>query len=266
MPMRRLVGFMVLASLGGIMSAGAEEQKAPIGYTDTPQLPGSKWRVHDIDRPRPTVVKPGDRPGAPPADAVVLFDGKNLQAWQNAKGEAPGWKVEKGYMEVVAGSGNIATKQKFGDCQLHVEFRSPTPTKGSSQERGNSGVFLSGLYEIQVLDSFDNVTYADGQASAVYGQTPPQVNASRPPGEWQSYDIIYTAPRFEHEKVVTPGYVTVFHNGVLTQNHTQLLGGTVNRALPKQVVHDIEGPIELQDHHTPVRFRNIWVRPIKDAP
>jgi hypothetical protein len=265
MAIRILVGSLALACLGIVVSAGAEEEKAPIGYTDTPLIPGSKWRVHDIDRPRPSVVKPGDHAGAPPADAVVLFDGKNLQAWQDAKGGAAGWKVEKGYVEVVAGSGNIATKQKFGDCQLHVEFRSPTPPKGSSQERGNSGVFLSGLYEIQVLDSFDNLTYADGQASAVYGQSPPMVNASRPPGEWQSYDIIYTAPRFEQGKLAKPGYVTVFHNGVLTQNHTQLLGGTVHRALPKQVVHEVEGPIELQDHHTPVRYRNIWVRPIKDA-
>ncbi|MGC2402370.1 MAG: DUF1080 domain-containing protein, partial [Acidobacteriaceae bacterium] len=180
----------------------AQEQKAPTGYTDTPTIPGSKWRVHDDARPRPPVITPGtssteDMPGKPPSDAVVLFDGTSLAAWRTEKGEPAKWKVENGYMEVVPGSGDIWTKEEFGDSQLHVEFRTPSPPKGDSQGRGNSGVLLYGIYEIQVLDSFNNLTYADGQASAIYGQSPPLVNASRPPGEWQVYDIVYTGPRFK---------------------------------------------------------------------
>jgi hypothetical protein len=258
-----LVGCGALMGLAG--AGGADEESSPTGYTDTPLLPGSQWRVHDDKRPRPPVVQPGSQPGKPPSDAVILFDGTSLSAWTTEKGAAPGWKVQHGYMEVVGGSGDLVTKQKFGDSQLHVEFRTPSPPTGHSQERGNSGVFLSGLYEIQVLDSFDNLTYADGQASAVYGQSPPLVNASRPPGEWQVYDIVYTSPRFANGKLVAPGYVTVFHNGLVTQNHTELLGATVHHALPRQVIHDVAGPIKLQDHGMPVRFRNIWIRPLADS-
>jgi hypothetical protein len=248
----------------------AQEQKAPTGYTDTPTIPGSKWRVHDDARPRPPVITPGtfsteDTPGKPPSDAVVLFDGTSLAAWRTENGEPAKWKVENGYMEVVPGAGDIWTRQNFGDSQLHVEFRTPSPPKGDSQGRGNSGVLLYGIYEIQVLDSFNNLTYADGQASAVYGQSPPLVNASRPPGEWQVYDIVYTSPRFKDGKVEVPGYVTVFHNGVITQNHTQLLGATGHRSLPKLVVHDPKGPIRLQDHHNPTRYRNIWIRPLGEV-
>jgi hypothetical protein len=242
-------------------------EKYPTGYTDTPLLPGSRWRVHDLERPRPQVVSPGtfsteDLPGKPPSDAVILFDGQNLAAWRKEDGGAPGWKVENGYMEVVRGSGDLVTKQQFGDSQLHIEFRTPAPPAGKSQGRGNSGVFLFGLYEVQVLDSYDNVTYADGQASAVYGQSPPLVNASRPPGQWQVYDILYTGPRFKEGKIETPAYVTVLHNGVVTQNHTQILGATMHRALPRTIVHDPAGPIQLQDHGDPVRYRNIWIRPL----
>jgi hypothetical protein len=248
----------------------AQEQKAPTGYTDTPTIPGSKWRVHDDARPRPPVITPGtcsteDMPGKPPSDAVVLFDGTSLAAWRTENGEPAKWKVENGYMEVVPGAGDIWTRQNFGDSQLHVEFRTPSPPKGDSQGRGNSGVLLYGIYEIQVLDSYNNLTYADGQASAVYGQSPPLVNASRPPGEWQVYDIVYTSPRFKDGKVEVPGYVTVFHNGVITQNHTQLLGATGHRTLPKLVVHDPKGPIRLQDHHNPTRYRNIWIRPLGEV-
>ncbi|HEY2682224.1 MAG TPA: DUF1080 domain-containing protein [Steroidobacteraceae bacterium] len=253
-------GLAALMALSGFARAG--EEKAPTGYTDTPMLPGSPWRVHDDKRPRPPVVTPGHEAGQPPSDAVVLFDGKNLDAWQSDKGGPARWKVENGYMEVVGGTGDIVTKQKFGDCQLHVEFRSPKPPTGHSQERGNSGVFLAGLYEIQVLDSYDNLTYADGQAAAVFGQSPPMVNASRPPGEWQSYDILYTSPRFKDGKQTEAGFVTVLHNGVAVQNHTQLLGATVFHALPKQVAHDAMAPIKLQDHTFPVRFRNVWIRPL----
>jgi hypothetical protein len=245
---------------------GAQEQ-APTGYTDTPLLPGSQWRVHDGNRPHPPVVTPGtsssdNQPGKAPSDATVLFDGSNLDAWQTEKGGPAKWKVANGYMEVVRGTGDIVTRRKFGDYQLHVEFREPNPPTGSSQERGNSGVFLAGLYEVQVLDSYNNLTYADGQAAAIYGQTPPLVNAARPPGEWQTYDIVFVSPRFNEGKLATGGYVTVFHNGVVTQNHTQLLGATVHHALPKFTPHELNMPLRLQDHGVPVRFRNIWIRPL----
>jgi hypothetical protein len=248
----------------------AQTQKAPTGYTDTPTIPGSKWRVHDDARPRPPVITPGtcsteDTPGKPPSDAVVLFDGTNLAAWHAEKGGPAPWKVESGYMEVVPHSGIIMTNQEFGDSQLHIEFRTPSPPKGDSQGRSNSGVFLYGIYEIQVLDSYNNLTYADGQASAVYGQSPPLVNASRPPGEWQSYDIVFSGPRFKDGKVEVPGYVTIFHNGVITQNHTAILGATGHRSLPKLVVHGPKGPIALQDHGDPMRFRNIWIRPLGEV-
>jgi hypothetical protein len=255
----------VLAGLGLGAMLLAQTHHAPTGYTDTPYLPGSPWRVHDDARPRPVVVMPGAAPGQPPSDAVILFDGTGLAAWRTAKGETPKWKVENGYMEVVKGAGDILTREAFGDSQLHVEWRTPTPPSGDSQERGNSGVFLFGLYEVQVLDSFNNLTYADGQASAIYGQTPPLLNVSRPPGEWQSYDIVFTAPRFKEDKLVTPGYVTVFHNGVVTQNHTKILGATGNRVLPKLVVHGPKGPLRLQDHNDPIRYRNIWIRPLGEV-
>lgn len=257
----------VLSSSGAAFAAQGGE--FPTGYSDGPKLPGSQWRVHDEKRPLPPIVAPGDAGASakPPADAIVLFDGTNLSAWQTVKdGSAARWKVADGYMEVTAGAGDIRTRQEFGDSQLHVEFATPAPPINSSQGRGNSGVFLYGLYEVQVLDSFDNLTYADGQASAIFGQTPPLVNASRPPGEWQSFDIFYTGPRFKDGAVVTPGYVTVLHNGVVTQNHTELLGASRFHALPAQIVHGPAGPIQLQDHEYPVRFRNIWIRPLRDEP
>ncbi|MGO9934930.1 MAG: DUF1080 domain-containing protein [Steroidobacteraceae bacterium] len=255
----------ITAAIAATLSAQA--QQAPTGYTDTPTIPGGKWRVHDAERPRPPVIAPGTcstekAAGTPPSDAVVLFDGTSLAAWRTESGAPAIWKVHDGYMEVLGGSGDIVTKDEFGDSQLHVEFRAPAPPTGNSQERGNSGVFLFGIYEVQVLDSYDNFTYADGQASAIYGQSPPLVNASRPPGEWQTYDIVYTAPRFKDGKVDVPGYVTVFHNGVITQNHTAILGATKHRVLPTLVVHGPKGPIKLQDHGNPVRFRNIWIRPL----
>jgi Domain of Unknown Function (DUF1080) len=266
--MKPLLALLLIASAAVF---AAETEKFPTGYTDTPRIPGSQWRIHDDTRPRPLVVTPGtfstaEQPGKPPSDAVVLFDGSSLDAWRADKGGGPAkWQVKNGFMEVVGGAGDLVTKEEFGDSQLHIEFATPAPPVNSSQGRGNSGVFLYGLYEVQILDSFQNLSYADGQASAIYGQSPPLVNASRPPGEWQTFDIIYTGPRFEGGKVTTPGYVTVLHNGVVTQNHTQILGVTAHRVLPAVVAHGPKGPIKLQDHGNPMRFRNIWIRPLQPA-
>lgn len=241
----------------------------PVGFTDTPYLPGGKWRVHDIDRPHPRVVTPGtastpDQPGRAPSDAVVLFDGKDLSAWsEQGTGKAAQWKVDKGYMEVVPGTGSIVSREKFGDCQIHVEWASPGQVQRASQGRGNSGVLIMSRYEIQVLDSYDNLTYADGQASAIYGQWPPLVNASRPPGEWQTYDIVFEAPRFEGDKLVKPAYATIFHNGVLVHNHKELMGPVRHRALTRYEPHGAEEPLLLQNHSNPVRYRSVWVRRIR---
>jgi len=226
----------------------------------------AKWKIHDPERPVPAVVDPGTAstqkaPGRPPADAVVLFNGKDLSAWADKDGGAVKWKVEKGYAEVMAKMGNIHTRQAFGDCQLHVEFSEPVPPKGESQERGNSGVFLHGLYEVQVLDSFQNKTYADGQASAVYGQYPPLVNAALPPGEWQSYDIVFHGPRFDAAgKLTRPARMTVFHNGVLVQDNVELTGPTAHGERPPYKATPERLPLALQDHGNPVRYRNIWLR------
>ena len=234
------------------------------GYTDTPLIPGQRWRVHDAERPAPPAVDPGaapEVPAEPPSDAIVLFSGENLDAFTGKDGEAR-WKIEDGAFEV-NGTGDIETRRHFGDCQLHIEWRTPVPPSGSGQGRGNSGVFLMGRYEVQVLDSHDNPTYADGQAAALYGQYPPDVNASRAPGEWQSYDIVFHAPRFaEDGALVSPAVVTVFHNGVLVHDHREFLGPTAHRSEPRYVAHPPEGPIRLQDHGDPVRFRNVWVRPL----
>ena len=237
-----------------------------LGYDNTPYLPDGKWRVHDVTRPRPPVVTPGAQPGSPPSDAIVLFDGANLSKWVTyVKGEPtePKWKVENGYMEVVDKAGEIQTREKFGDMQLHLEWASPAEVKGKSQARGNSGVLLMSRYEVQVLDSYDNPSYADGQAGAIYGQTPPLVNACRKPGEWQTYDIVFEAPRFDGGKLVKPGYVTLFQNGVLIHNRREVLGTTPHAKLGTYTPHGAEEPLELQNHHNPVRFRNVWVRRLK---
>ncbi|OIO93766.1 MAG: hypothetical protein AUJ92_11695 [Armatimonadetes bacterium CG2_30_59_28] len=243
--------------------------QAGLGYDDTPILPRTKWRVHDGERPQPRVVTPGipstqEKSGEPPSDAVALFDGTDLGGWQTTKdGAEAGWRVESGFMEVVPGTGNIQTKQHFGDCQLHVEFREPDVMKGESQGRGNSGVFLMGLYEIQVLDCYENLTYPDGNTASVYGEFPPLVNACRKPGEWQTYDILWEAPRFEGKRLIRPAYVTVFHNGIVVHNHTELIGPTTHRQILPYVSHPTTGPLMLQDHGHLVRFRNIWYRELK---
>jgi len=228
-----------------------------------------KFKIHDLNRPLPPVIDPGtastqDTTGHPPSDAVVLFDGKSLSHWVGQDGKPAQWKVENGYAEVVAKTGYISTRDSFGDCQLHVEFAEPSPPHGESQERGNSGVFLMGLYEIQVLDSFENKTYADGQASAVYGQYPPLVNASRPPAQWQTYDIVFHGPRFKDSKLTRPARVTVLHNGVLAQDNVELTGPTAHGSRPPYKPGPDKLPVQLQDHGDPVRFRNIWIRELHE--
>lgn len=225
-----------------------------------------QWPVHDMTRPQPPVVTPGPAgpPVPPPSDAVVLFDGRGLAGWTDAKGQPAKWKVEDGFMEVVPKSGAIRTARGFGDCQLHVEWMAPSPARGSGQDRGNSGVFLMDLYEVQVLDCYGNTTYADGMTAAIYGQYPPLVNACRPPGEWQAYDIVFHRPRFDADgRVLAPARMTVFHNGILVHDNDVLTGPTAHKARPPYKAHADRLPISLQDHDHPVRYRNIWLRELE---
>lgn len=204
--------------------------------------------------PEPKVVTPGES-WAPPSDAVVLFDGKSLSAWEGGNR----WPIQDGVATIRGGG--ITSKQSFGDCQLHVEWASPEKVEGSGQGRGNSGIYLMGRYEVQILDSYQNKTYPDGSAASIYKQSPPLVNASRKPGQWQSYDIIFSAPRFDAVgKLVRPAYVTVLHNGVLVQNHFELEGGTFWDQKPHYTAHPAKQPIHIQDHGNPVRLRNLWIR------
>jgi hypothetical protein len=213
-------------------------------------LNGIEWKV-------PAVLTPGES-GKPPSDAVILFDGQDFSSWNGAER----WKIEDGAM--VCGRGDISTKLGFGDCQLHIEWSAPTPPSGTGQGRGNSGVFFMENYELQVLDSFDNETYADGQAGSIYKQTPPMVNAMKPPGTWNVYDVIWTAPRFNDDgSLKSPAYITALHNGVLILNHFELKGDTPYTRPPQYNTHPDRLPIRLQDHGNPTRFRNIWVREIK---
>jgi hypothetical protein len=213
-------------------------------------MSGMEWQ-------EPPIVTPGKSAGDPPSDATVLFDGKNLSAWENGDK----WKVEDGVATVQ--NTDITSKQSFGDCQLHVEWSAPTPAKGEGQGRGNSGVYLMDRYEMQVLDSYDNKTYFDGQAGAIYKQTPPMVNAMRKPGEWNTYDIVWTAPKFKEDgSLESPAYITALHNGVLVLNHFEVQGATPFTQAPHYETHG-KLPIHLQNHGDPVRFRNIWVREIK---
>ncbi|MGH9240125.1 MAG: 3-keto-disaccharide hydrolase [Vicinamibacterales bacterium] len=250
---RIVVTAILLASIGLV----AQAPSTNLGYTDTPLLPGVPYRVHDSARPRPATVTPALRVGDAPSDATILFDGTDLSSWAPTKN---GWRVENGYMEVVPNSGDLRTKETFGDVQLHVEWAAPAQVRGDSQNRGNSGIFLHRRYEVQVLDSFDNLTYPDGQAGALYGQWPPLVNAARRPGSWQSYDIVFEAPRFEGSRLIKPAYMTVFLNGVLLHNRKELMGPTVHRALASYAPQPAEDSLVLQDHQQPVRYRNIWIR------
>ncbi|MBI2425491.1 MAG: DUF1080 domain-containing protein [Candidatus Hydrogenedentes bacterium] len=223
----------------------------------------SGYRIHDMERAEAPVVTPGQN-GSPPADAIVLFDGTNLDAWRTKEGGPAAWKVADGYMETVAGADDIFTKQEFGDCQLHIEWASPADPAGKiDQDRGNSGIFFMEKYEIQVLDSYQNRTYSDGHAGSVYAQFPPQVNATRPPGEWQTYDIVFRAPRFKKDGAVKrPARITAFLNGVLVQDNVALTGPTGWLQQKPYEKHADAMSIKLQDHDSPVRFRNIWIRPL----
>jgi hypothetical protein len=246
-------GPLVFAFLLGfaVMSEGSAQSPA-------------NWPIHSTERPQPRVVNPGPAgpPVAPPADAIVLFNGKDLSRFRNEKGGPAAWKVENGYIEVVPGTGFLVSADNFGDVQLHIEWATPAKVEGESQERGNSGVYFGGgRYEVQVLDSYNNFTYPDGMAGAVYGQYPPLVNAARPPGEWQTYDIIFRGPRFDtNGKVIRPARVTVIYNNVLVQDNVELTGPTAHQRRPPYQAHAPELPISLQDHSNPVRYRNIWVR------
>lgn len=221
-----------------------------------------------MERPKPPVVDPGPDgpPAAPPSDAIVLFNGRDLSAWEMADdSSAPKWQVRDGYMQVVARSGGLRTRQAFGSVQLHIEWSAPNPPRGTGQDRGNSGVYLMSNYEVQVLDSYHNDTYADGQAAAVYGQSPPMANAMRAPGHWNTYDIVFHRPRFNSDgSVAQPARVTVIHNGVLVQDNFALWGSTVHMAIGTYKAHADRLPLMLQDHDHPVRYRNIWLRELPD--
>jgi hypothetical protein len=270
---RKATATMCAAALGlaGALSLAYAQEHAG------PQQPWSKFKVHDMSRPVPPIVDPGtpsteEQPGKPPSDAVVLFDGKDLSHWQAAGGGEPTFTLQNGEMlstnlKDPKNNKALQSKEKFGDCQLHVEWATPTPPKGTSQGRGNSGVFLMGLYETQVLDNYNNPTYPDGQAGSIYGQYPPQVNVCRPPGVWQTYDIIFTRPRYDESgKMTQPAYITTFQNGVVVQNHTEIHGPTGHMIVAKYPDKPLpdKGPIELQFHGNPVHYRNIWVRPLED--
>jgi hypothetical protein len=254
-------GWVIVASMSMAVVAVAANQQPKLGYDNTPMQPDGKWRVHDGARPQPIIVTPGPSAGmsAPPSDAIVLLgpDG-SLKAWRGTDGKPVAWSTTGGVVQT--GRGSIETIESFGDVQLHVEFATPSEVKGDGQGRGNSGVYLAGRFEIQVLDSFNNPTYPDGQAASMYGQFPPLVNASRPPGEWQAYDITFTAPRFSGTKLEAPAVVTVLHNGVMVQNARAFWGPTAHQKIDPYVPESATGPIRLQDHSNPVRYRNIWLR------
>lgn len=220
-------------------------------------------KLTEIWEPEPKVITPGKTSADPPSDAIILFGGQNTDAWAAKDNSAAKWKVDNGILTVAPGTGEIHTKQAFGDCQLHIEWRTPSEVKGDGQGRGNSGIFLMGRYELQVLDSYKNRTYSNGQAGSIYKQLPPLVNASRGPGEWQTYDVIFTAPRFNEDgSVKSQAHITVLHNGVLVQNDARLWGGTQYIGIATYEKHSEKEPLVLQDHGNPDSFRNIWIRPL----
>lgn len=259
----RVVGACVVTALAASSAPAAElvhakDGSGVYGYDDTPVLPWCGYRVHDANRPAPKRVDVGpgpERAGAAPSDAIVLFDGKDLSQWQ-----ASNWKVVDGCIEAV--DGNLASKQKFGNCQIHVEWMAPANFEGPWYNQGNNGLLLMGLFEIQIFDSYNEKIYPDGMAGAIYGQTPPLVNVCRRPGQWQTYDIFFTAPVFEGEKLVKPARMTMLHNGVLVHLNEEIHGETGHRVLPEYRQKVSSGPLMFGGHGCPVRFRNIWVRPM----
>jgi len=286
-----MIGVMVISGLAWpVLAGGADEEpySRPMQAQQPPKeerwFPKGdppdewhEWAVHDKDRPLPPVVEPGTcstqaRAGRAPSDAVVLFDGNdpnaNLDAWVPVKPDSPGWHVRDGYFEVNPGAGALRTVESFGDCQLHVEWQVPLSLEGKfDQSRGNSGVFLMSRYEVQVLDNKDNETYADGMAGAIYGQSPPLVNPGLGLGRWQSYDIVFRRPHFDEQgNVVEPATITVFHNGVLVQDHWVLEGPMSYKRRTSYRPHGDQAPLMLQDHGSPVRYRNIWVRRLSERP
>jgi hypothetical protein len=252
---------LVCVPASGRLIAGQNAASAP---------PKQQWAQHDENRPKPAVIDAGtpstqEKAGRAPSDAIVLFDGKELSQWRMEDGSAPKWKVVDGAIEVLPESGFLYSKQAFGDCQLHIEWMPPAPHGEKGQERGNSGVYVMGLFEIQVLDSYENPTYADGQAAAIYGQYPPLVNAMRPPGQWEVYDVIFHRPRFGAAgKVTARARMTVLHNGLLVQDNVELTGPTGNHVRPPYPKMEEKLPLGLQDHGDRVRFRNIWVRELPE--
>lgn len=269
MPRVSTVVGLTLLVLGLAASASAQAHKLEyaqdgsgvFGYKDTPLQPWSGFHVHDPDRPAPPKVDPGKpctpaEAGRAPSDAVVLFDGRDTSAWKPAD-----WTVENG--ELVAARQPLVSQAEFGDCQIHVEWSVPVEESPNIMNSGNNGVFLMGRYEIQIFDSYRVKLYPDGQAGAVYAQTPPRVNACRPPGEWEAFDIVFVAPRYEGEKIVAPGRVTVLHNGLLLHHDQEVYGSTAHLILPQYGPPQEKGPLVLGAHGCPVRFRNIWVRPLE---
>ncbi|WP_448517861.1 3-keto-disaccharide hydrolase [Rhodoflexus sp.] len=239
---------LALWSLTLLIAAAASAQEKP------------KPEETEVWEPEPKVVTaPGM--GKAPSDAIILFDGTNLNEWVSAKdGAAPKWEVKDGVMTIVPSTGDLLTKRTFGDFQLHLEWRSPDEPNRKGQDKGNSGVFMQDRYEVQILNSYENRTYSNGQAASIYKQSIPLVNATSKPGDWNTYDIIYTAPRFrQNGSLERPAYITVIHNGVVVQNHVEIHGTTEYIGAPKYIAHG-KGPIRLQDHSNPVSFRNIWIR------
>lgn len=274
-PCLGLLAFLATAVVAAEPPTAPPPKDRSRGYDDTPFLPGSRWRIHDVARPLPAEIDPGtastqDLPGRPPADAVVLFAGGDTEAWTMAgPPEAPAkpvaWTVAGGVLEVVPKTGNIVTKAGFGSCQLHLEWQVPTEAQGKGQRRANSGVYLMSRYEVQILDPYANPTYADGAAGSIYGQHPPLVLPGRSPGMWQTYDIIFHAPCFAADRSVSaPATITVFFNGVLVMDHQDLLGRMAHAKLPAYEPHAAREPLMLQDHGEAVRFRNIWIRELAE--
>lgn len=256
MAARNAIGAIALT----LLAAGATAQVQFLS-SEPPENKNMKPEQTEYYTPVPPVVTPG-KAGAPPSDAIVLFDGTNLDQWVGDGGGPAPWTVADGAMTVKKGSGGIHTKQSFGSCQLHIEWRTPSPARGEGQDRGNSGIFLQSHYELQVLDSYHAKTYVNGQAGSIYKDSPPLVNACLPPGQWQTYDVIYEAPVFNEDgSVKSPAYETVFQNGVLVQNHVAIKGNTLYVGTHYYQKHG-PMPLALQDHGHPVSFRNIWIRPL----